>query len=80
MRLAKSFSVFGVLVLVGIAAYLTRDSWSKPQKLKNVTQAQKEQAVPPIQEAKTLKMSEQARKNLGLVSRPTKPQAYWRTI
>lgn len=80
MRLAKSFSVFGVLVLVGIAAYQTRDSWLKPQKLKNVTQAQKEQAAPPIQEAKTLKMSEQARKNLGLVSRPTKPQAYWRTI
>lgn len=80
MRLAKSFSVVGVLVLVGIAAYLTRDTWFKPQKLKNVTQAQKEQAAPPIQEAKTLKMTEQARKNLGLVSRPTKPQAYWRTI
>ena len=80
MRLAKSFSVVGVLVLVGIAVYLTRDTWFKPQKLKNVTQAQKEQAAPPIQEAKTLKMTEQARKNLGLVSRPTKPQAYWRTI
>jgi cobalt-zinc-cadmium efflux system membrane fusion protein len=80
MRLAKSFSVVGVLVLVGIAAYLTRDSWSKPLKPKSVTQAQKEQAAPPIQEAKTLKMTEQARKNLGLVSRPTKPQAYWRTI
>lgn len=80
MRLAKSFSVVGVLVLVGIAAYLTRDTWFKPQKLKNVTQAQNEQAAPPIQEAKTLKMTEQARKNLGLVSRPTKPQAYWRTI
>ena len=80
MRLSKSFSVFGVLVLVGIAAYLTRDSWSKPLKQKSATQAQKEQAAPPIQEAKTLKMTEQARKNLGLVSRPTKPQAYWRTI
>lgn len=80
MRLAKSFSVVGVLVLVGIAVYLTRDTWFKPQKLKNVMQAQKEQAAPPIQEAKTLKMTEQARKNLGLVSRPTKPQAYWRTI
>ena len=36
--------------------------------------------VAPIQEAKTLKMTEQARKNLGLVSRPAKPQVYWRTI
>jgi multidrug efflux pump subunit AcrA (membrane-fusion protein) len=80
MRLAKSFSVFGVLVLVGIAAYLTRDSWLKLLKPKSVTQAQKEQAAPPIQEAKTLKMTEQARKNLGLVSKLAKPQAYWRTI
>ena len=34
----------------------------------------------PIQDARTLKMTEQARKNLGLISRPLKPQVYWRTI
>ena len=34
----------------------------------------------PIQEAKTLKLSEQARKNLGLVAKAMKPQVYWRTI
>jgi cobalt-zinc-cadmium efflux system membrane fusion protein len=39
-----------------------------------------ENAPPPIQEAKVLKLSEQARKNLRLVSKPTKPQSYWRTI
>ncbi len=36
--------------------------------------------APPNPELKTLKMTEQARKNLGLVSRPAKPQDYWRTI
>lgn len=80
MRPAKSFFVTGVLVLVGIAAFVTRASWSKLLKPTSVMQAQKEQAAPPIQEAKTLKMTEQARKNLGLVSRPAKSQAYWRTI
>lgn len=39
-----------------------------------------EAAKPPLQEAKVLKLSEQARKNLGLVSKAAKPQAYWRTI
>ena len=37
-------------------------------------------AKPPIQEAKVLKLSEQARKNLGLISKAARPQAYWRTI
>ncbi len=80
MRVARSLSVVGVLMLFGVGTYLTRGSWSNTLKPKSVTQAQEEQTAPPIQEAKTLKMSEQARKNLGLVSKPAKPQAYWRTI
>ncbi|MDA1230639.1 MAG: MchE protein, partial [Planctomycetota bacterium] len=39
-----------------------------------------EPAVVPIPDAMVLKLSEQGRKNLGLVSRPAKPQIYWRTI
>ncbi|MFN8706335.1 MAG: MchE protein, partial [Planctomyces sp.] len=80
MRVAKSISFVGVLFLVGIATYLTRNSWSKLLPSKSVTQSQKEMAAPPVQEVKTLRMTEQARKNLGLVSRPAKPQVYWRTI
>ena len=34
----------------------------------------------PIREAKVLKLSEQARKNLKLQSKPAKPQNYWRKI
>ncbi len=80
MRVAKTLSVVCVLTLLGVGVYLTRGSWSNLLKPKTVIQEQKEQAAPPTQEAKTLKMTEQARKNLGLVSKPAKPQAYWRTI
>lgn len=80
MRVARSLSVVGVLILFGVSTYLTRGSLSNTLKPKSVMQAEKDQTAPPIQEAKTLKMSEQARKNLGLVSKPAKPQAYWRTI
>lgn len=34
----------------------------------------------PAQEVKMLKLGESARKNLGLISKATKPQTYWRTI
>ena len=39
-------------------------------------------AVPqaPVEGAKVLKISSQARKNLELVSRAVAPQGYWRTI
>lgn len=80
MRVAKPLSVVCVLILLGVGVYLTRGSWLKLLKPKSVTQAATEPTAPPIQEAKTLKMTEQARKNLGLVSKPTKAQAYWRTI
>lgn len=36
--------------------------------------------LPPATEVQVLKLSEQARLNLGLRSSPTKPQSYWRTI
>lgn len=34
----------------------------------------------PVLEAKMLKLSAQARRNLGLVSKPARPGTYWRTI
>lgn len=80
MRVVKSLSVIGLLILVPVAAFLTRDSWPKRPGEANAGPKEKEQAVPPTQEAKTLKMTQQARKNLQLVSKPVKPQTYWRTI
>ncbi|HBN77649.1 MAG TPA: MchE protein, partial [Planctomycetaceae bacterium] len=34
----------------------------------------------PVEDPKVLKLSAQARKNLGLISRPARPQTYWRKI
>jgi len=36
--------------------------------------------APPVEEPKVLKLSPQARKNLGLVAKPARTQTYWRTI
>jgi cobalt-zinc-cadmium efflux system membrane fusion protein len=80
MRRSKAMFIFCGLLLFVAAAFLTRNSWSGLLKQKSASQAAAEQIVPPILEAKTLRLTEQARKNLGLVSRPAKPQAYWRTI
>ena len=80
MRLSKTLPVVGGIILLSAVAFLTRESWTRWFKQKSVQQTTAEQPATPIQEAKTLKMSEQARKNLGLVSKAAKPQAYWRTI
>ena len=80
MRIPRSLPILGGILLFGAAAFLTRNSWSTLLKQKIATPAATEQAAPSIQEAKTLKMTEQARKNLGLVSKVAKPQQYWRTI
>ncbi len=79
----KPLKSLGAIILVaGLAAILivSRSHWSA--WLSPSTNAQKSDDAPaaPIQEAKTLKMTEQARKNLGLVSKAAKPQVYWRTI
>jgi cobalt-zinc-cadmium efflux system membrane fusion protein len=74
-----------VFLIVGSALIVTGLAQSK--KLLKVFRPNAEAAmnrvespVAPIQEAKTLRLTEQARKNLGLVSKPAKPQDYWRTI
>lgn len=66
------------LGLMGIAT-LNRDRWTALWRSRTPAQVE-EAAKPPIQEAKVLKLSEQARKNLGLVSKAARPQTYWRTI
>lgn len=70
----------GIILLTTTGTFLTRDSWSKWITSQNAPPAAADDASPPIQDAKVLKLSEQGRKNLGLVSKPAKPQVYWRTI
>lgn len=64
--------------LIGFAA-VNRDRLTAPWRSSGPAKID-EAAKPPLQEAKVLKLSEQARKNLGLVSKAARPQAYWRTI
>jgi cobalt-zinc-cadmium efflux system membrane fusion protein len=61
------------------AAMLSRERW---MTLLRPTGTPTTAENPPqsIQEAKVLKLSEQARKNLGLISKAVQPQIYWRTI
>jgi multidrug efflux pump subunit AcrA (membrane-fusion protein) len=74
--------VVGLVVVAGLGAvaFVTRDHW-KTWLPSHATTAKAAEAAPaPIQEAKVLKMTPQARKNLGLVAKSAKPQTYWRTI
>ena len=72
-----------VLIFIGVGlvgvATLYRDRLSALWR-SSVTAKVEEIAKPPIQEAKVLKLSVQARKNLRLISKAAKSQAYWRTI
>lgn len=70
--------VGSVLVIAGLSQSKKLQRAFRPDAEAVTNSAQP--PVAPIQEAKTLKMTEQARKNIGLVSRPAKPQLYWRTI
>ncbi|MBL8820454.1 MAG: hypothetical protein JNL58_30805 [Planctomyces sp.] len=69
-----------VLILITVAAVQTRKSWSHLVWQKNAPPAAAASTSPPVQEAKTLRMTEQARRNLGIQSKPWKPQSYWRVI
>ena len=70
-----------VLAGLGFAAFRTQHRW-RPLLSQAETAPAADVAEPPapVQEAKVLKISEQARKNLGLVAKSTKPQSYWETI
>ena len=79
----KASKALGAIVLVaGFAAvlFVSRDYWKALLKSRVAAHTSDEAPVAPIQEARVLKMSEQARKNLGLVAKAAKPELYWRTI
>jgi biotin carboxyl carrier protein len=60
--------------------FQTRDRWTSWVATRKAPAKAVEEPRVPIQEAKVLKLSPQARKNLGLVAKAAKPQTYWRTI
>ncbi|MDB5339587.1 MAG: efflux transporter, family, subunit [Planctomycetaceae bacterium] len=84
MTQSRSLFVRWVFLISVTAAIVAGVFWNRDRlmSLLRPTGAAKlaEHPPQPISEAKVLKLSEQARKNLGLVSKPAKPQTYWRTI
>lgn len=82
MRFPKSLRLLGgvafVAIVVGVA-FFTRDRWMTLFSLPE-SESHAADSAPPVEEPKVLKLSPQARKNLELVSKPARPQTYWRTI
>ncbi len=70
-----------VVLAIAVGAFMTQDQWmpllAGGQSEEDAMQAESEA---PIEEPKVLKLSESARKNLNLVSKPIRSQTYWRTI
>lgn len=79
-RLFRGVVAIALLASVGTLAYFTRDRWPWFGQ-SNASAAAAAEPVPvPLSEAKELKLSPQARKNLGLVAQSIKLQTYWRTL
>jgi multidrug efflux pump subunit AcrA (membrane-fusion protein) len=82
MSLPKSLRLLGglaFLAILAVGAFATHDQWT-PLLSTPEAESHAEEALAPVEEPKVLKLSSQARKNLQLVSRPARPQTYWRTI
>ena len=83
MRFPKTvrwLSAVGVLAVLGIAAFLSRDAWLPLVLQSPVASAPPEEATREGDSVDVLKISPQARKNLGLVSKPARIGAYSRKI
>ena len=73
--------VIGFALVAGLAtaAWFSRDQLSRWLTAR-APAAKTDERPAPVAEAKVLKLSPQARKNLALVAKAAKPQTYWRTI
>ena len=83
MRIPRMLRIVGGVAVVaglGAAAFFTREQWMALIAARSAPAKAVEAAPAPIQEAKVLKLSPQARQNLGLVAKAAKLQTYWRTI
>jgi len=82
MRIPEAMRLVGGLIVVAIIGdivFLTREQWL-PLITTSTVEASSEEVAQPVEDPKVLKLSAQARKNLGLISRPARPQTYWRKI
>ncbi|MDA0587729.1 MAG: MchE protein [Planctomycetota bacterium] len=83
MRISKSLRILSgvaVVAALGAGAFFTRERWM-PRLVPQIAEAASaEGESPPVEEPKVLKLSPQARKNMGLVSKPVRPQTYWKKV
>ena len=68
--------VFGI----GAGAFFSRHIWLPLLSKTGDDNSTAQKDSPPIEEAKVLKLSPQARANLGLTAKPVSIQTYWRKI
>lgn len=81
IRRTLAFVTAGIAVVgIGVAAYFVRDRWLPLLPKWQAEAAVAEAESPPVEQPMTLKLTEQGRKNLGLVAKPAKPQVYLRTL
>lgn len=79
-RIVRMLSGVAIVLGLGVTAFVTREQWIGRLTSRAPQQDAPEVRRPPVEEAKVLKLSPQARQNLGLVAKAAKPQTYWRTI
>ena len=77
-NIVRGLTALAVVALV-VVAFFTRERWL-PLLSRSEPDAETEETASPVDEPKVLKLSPQARKNLSLVSKPAKPDTYWRKI
>lgn len=69
-----------VVVGLGWTAIRNQDRLKSMFRVSAPVASNEKTSPAPIQEPKVLKMSQQARRNLKLVSKAVKPQSFWRKI
>src|SRR5580765_4527796 len=75
----RRWALAAVLVVLAAGGFLTRDRWM-PSPTTPAGSSPAAQSKPLPEEAKVLKLSPEARKNLGLVVKPVVLQRYWKTV
>jgi len=83
MRMSRSaWTAFalGVMAALAAIAFSTREHWLGWLPARSLAAAAEEDHPPAAEAPKVLQLSEQARKNLALVSKPVALQTYWRTL
>jgi cobalt-zinc-cadmium efflux system membrane fusion protein len=79
-RKLRGVAIVTVVVGVAMLALLTRQHWLPWLATEAETANAAEEDKTPVKEAKVLKLTPQARKNLGLVTKSVSVQPYWRKI